>query len=100
MAKLLRSISGECSDGRPVNLSDGICRLINNVAARTVVGNWCGYRDEYMHELDEVVRLVGGFNLVDLYPSSWLVRQFSIAVRDGGTCTVSSRASCRNVKPC
>jgi cytochrome P450 len=90
VANLVRSISGECGGGgrRPVNLTDGICRMINDVAARTVVGNWCGYRDEYMRELDEVVRLVGGggFNLAYLYPSSRLVRRFSAAVRDARRC--------------
>jgi len=39
-----------------------------------------------MHELDEVVRLFGGFNLADLYPSSQLVRRFSAAARDARRC--------------
>jgi len=39
-----------------------------------------------MHELDEVLRLFGGFNLADLYPSSWLVRRFSAAARDARRC--------------
>jgi hypothetical protein len=60
--------------------------MINDVAARTVVGDRCQYRDEYMHELDEVVRLFGGFNLADLYPSSRLVRRFSAAARDARRC--------------
>jgi cytochrome P450 len=87
VANLLRSISRESADGQqPVNLSEGICRMINDVAARTVVGDRCQYRDEYMHELDEVVRLFGGFNLADLYPSSRLVRRFSAAARDARRC--------------
>jgi cytochrome P450 len=87
VANLLRSVSRESADGqRPVNLSDGICRMVNDVAARTVVGDRCKYRDEYMHELDEVVRLFGGFNLADLYPSSQLVRRFSAAARDARRC--------------
>ncbi|XP_002451317.2 ent-cassadiene C2-hydroxylase [Sorghum bicolor] len=88
VAHLLRSISGECGDdgGRPVNLSEGISRMVNDVAARTVVGNRCKYRDEYMHELDEVARLAGGFNLAELYPSSRLVRRFSAAARNARRC--------------
>ncbi|XP_066325744.1 dolabradiene monooxygenase-like [Miscanthus floridulus] len=83
VANLLRSISRESADGQqPVNLSEGICRMINDVAARTVVSDRCKYRDEYMHELDEMVRMFGGFNLADLYPSSRLVRRFSAAARD------------------
>jgi cytochrome P450 len=86
VAHLLRSISGECGDGRPVNLSEGISRMINDVAARTVVGSRCKYRDEYMHQLDQVARLAGGFNLAELYPSSRLVRRFSAAARNARRC--------------
>jgi cytochrome P450 len=86
VAHLLRSISAECGDGRPVNLSEGISRMTNDVSARTVVGNRCKYRDEYMHELDEVARLAGGFNLAELYPSSRLVRRFSAAARNARRC--------------
>ncbi|CAD6213543.1 unnamed protein product [Miscanthus lutarioriparius] len=87
VARLLRSISDESGGGQqPVNLTEGICRMINDVAARTVVGNRCEYRDEYIHELDEVVRLAGGFNLADLYPSSRLVRRFSAAAKDARRC--------------
>jgi cytochrome P450 len=87
VARLLRSISRESADGQqPVNLSEGICRMINDVAARTIVGDRCKYRDEYIHEVEQVVRLAGGFNLADLYPSSRLVRWFSTAARDARRC--------------
>ena len=87
VANLLRSVSDQCGGGPVVvNLTDGICRMINDVAARTVVGDRCQYRDEYMYELDEVVRLAAGFNLADLYPSSRLVRRFSAAARSARRC--------------
>ncbi|KXG38060.1 ent-isokaurene C2-hydroxylase [Sorghum bicolor] len=91
VARLLRSISDECGGGggghhQPVNLSQGICRMINDVVARTVIGDRCKYQDEYLRELDQVVRLNGGFNMADLYPSSRLVRRFSTAARDMARC--------------
>jgi len=86
VANLLHSISGECGGGRPFNVSDGICHTINDIAVRTVIGDRCRYQDEYLRDLDEVLRLIAGFNLADLYPSSPLVRRFSVAVRDIARC--------------
>ncbi|KAG2547607.1 hypothetical protein PVAP13_9KG573800 [Panicum virgatum] len=86
VANLLRSISGECGSGGPINVSEGICHAINDIAVRTAIGDRCRYQDEYLRELDEAVRLTGGFNLADLYPSSPLVRRFSAAARDMARC--------------
>jgi cytochrome P450 len=87
VANLLRSISGECGHGQTViNISEGICRTINDIAMRTFIGDRCRYQDEYLRELDESVRLTGGFNLADLYPSSPLVTRFSAAGRDMARC--------------
>ncbi|OEL35144.1 Ent-cassadiene C2-hydroxylase [Dichanthelium oligosanthes] len=87
VANLLRSISSYSGDGRrPVNLSEGICHAINDITVRTAIGDRCKHQDEYLHELDGAVRLTGGFNLADLYPSSPLVRRFSAAGRDMGRC--------------
>ncbi|KAK1692116.1 hypothetical protein QYE76_008813 [Lolium multiflorum] len=86
VARLLRSVSAECRDGRAVNLSEKICRMMNDVVVRAAVGGRCDRRDDFLHELDEAVRLTGGFNLADLYPSSRLVRRFSAAARDMGKC--------------
>ncbi|XP_066373026.1 dolabradiene monooxygenase-like [Miscanthus floridulus] len=91
VARLLRSISDQCGGhhtggGGGINLSDGICRMVNDVVVRTAIGDRCKHRDEFLHELDEAVRLTGGFSLADLYPSSRLVRRFSVAARDMGRC--------------
>jgi cytochrome P450 len=86
VARLVRFISGECGGGQPVNLSDEISRVVNDIVVRTVIGDRCKYRDEYLRELEEAVRLAGGLNLADLYPSSRLVRQFSAAARDMARC--------------
>jgi hypothetical protein len=60
--------------------------MVNDVVVRTAIGDRCKHRDEFLHELDEAVRLTGGFSLADLYPSSRLVRRFSVAARDMGRC--------------
>ncbi|KAM0829999.1 hypothetical protein ACQ4PT_066509 [Festuca glaucescens] len=86
VAWLRRSVSAECRDGRDVNLSEKICRMMNDVVVRAAIGGRCDHRDDFLHELDEAVRLTGGFNLADLYPSSRLVRRFSAAARDMGKC--------------
>uniref|UniRef100_A0ACD5V6N1 Uncharacterized protein n=1 Tax=Avena sativa TaxID=4498 RepID=A0ACD5V6N1_AVESA len=87
VARLLRSVAAECRDGRAaVNLSEKISGMMNDVVVRAAIGGRCDHRDEFLHELDEAVRLTGGFNLADLYPSSRLVRRFSAAARDMGRC--------------
>uniref|UniRef100_A0ACD5V901 Uncharacterized protein n=1 Tax=Avena sativa TaxID=4498 RepID=A0ACD5V901_AVESA len=86
VARLLRSVSAECRDGHAVNLSEKICRMVNDVVVRAAIGGRCDHSDEFLHELDEAVRLTGGFNLADLYPSSRLVRRFSAAARDMRKC--------------
>lgn len=91
VARLLRSISDQCGGGgrhaaAVVNLSEAICRMVNDVVVRTAIGDRCKHRDEFLRELDEAVRLTGGFSLADLYPSSRLVRWFSASARDMGRC--------------
>ncbi|WVZ59768.1 hypothetical protein U9M48_009867 [Paspalum notatum var. saurae] len=90
VARLLRSVSGECAGGggraADVDLGEAICRMVNDIVVRTAIGGRCRYRDEFLRWLDEGVHLAGGFNLADLYPSSRLVRRFSVAARDMGRC--------------
>nr|CAB3498495.1 unnamed protein product [Digitaria exilis] len=95
--RLVSSISGECAagGGRPVavvDLGDKICGAVNDVIVRMAIGGRCGrYRDDFLRELDEAVRLTGGFNLADLYPSSRLMRRFSAAARDMAKCQSNIR---------
>ncbi|CAM0903960.1 unnamed protein product [Alopecurus aequalis] len=86
VARLLRAVSAECRHGRAVNLSEKMCRMTNDSVVRAAIGGRCDHRDEFLHELDEAVRLTGGINLADLYPSSRLVRWLSVAARDMVRC--------------
>ncbi|VAI13237.1 unnamed protein product [Triticum turgidum subsp. durum] len=86
VARLLRAVSDGCRDGQAVNLSEKMCRMTNDSVVRAAIGGRCHHRDEFLHELDEAVRLTGGINLADLYPSSRLVRRLSVAARDMVRC--------------
>uniref|UniRef100_M8C393 Cytochrome P450 71D7 n=1 Tax=Aegilops tauschii TaxID=37682 RepID=M8C393_AEGTA len=86
VARLLHAVSDGCRGGRAVNLSEKMCRMITDSVVRAAIGERCDHRDEFLHELDEAVRLTGGINLADLYPSSRLVRRLSVAARDMVKC--------------
>ncbi|CAN6298629.1 unnamed protein product [Urochloa humidicola] len=87
VAHLLRSVvSSAGGGGGAVDLGEAVCRMVNDVVVRTVIGGRCRHRDEFLRELDEAVRLTGGFNLADLYPSSRLARRLSAAARDMERC--------------
>nr|CAB3498493.1 unnamed protein product [Digitaria exilis] len=96
VARLIRSVSGECGSGSGgggggggVDVGEAICRMVNDVVVSTAIGGRCERRDEFLRELDEAVRLTGGFNLADLYPSSRLARRISAAARDMARCQKS-----------
>uniref|UniRef100_A0A453A7E9 Cytochrome P450 71D11 n=1 Tax=Aegilops tauschii subsp. strangulata TaxID=200361 RepID=A0A453A7E9_AEGTS len=55
--------------------------LSNDVVTRAVFGGKFAQQGEYIRELQEVFRLLGGFCLVDLFPSSRLVRWLSSGER-------------------
>jgi cytochrome P450 len=75
-ASLVRSVAAASSSPAavPVNLSERIKVLMNDILMRCAVGDTCPMRKEYMAGLDEVLRLLAGFNLVDLFPGSRLAR--------------------------
>ncbi|EMS55499.1 hypothetical protein TRIUR3_30784 [Triticum urartu] len=51
--------------------------LSNDVVTRAVFGGKFSQQGEYLCELDKAFKLLGGFYLVDLFPSSRLVRWLS-----------------------
>jgi len=70
-ASLVRSVAASPA---LVNLSERIKVLMNDILMRCAVGDTCPMRSEYMAGLDEVLKLLAGFNLVDLFPGSRLAR--------------------------
>ncbi|XBI68696.1 hypothetical protein VPH35_047865 [Triticum aestivum] len=70
-ARLVLSVAGA---GRIVNVGDMLKVMMNDVVMRASVGDRCVQRDAYLEELDRVLDLMSGFNLIDLFPASRLVR--------------------------
>ncbi|KAM3228384.1 hypothetical protein ACQJBY_059810 [Aegilops geniculata] len=58
--------------GEPVNVSERIAVLITDSAVRAMIGDRFKRREEFLQTLEEGVKLATGFNLGDLFPSSWL----------------------------
>jgi hypothetical protein len=58
--------------GEPVNVSERIAVLITDSAVRAMIGDRFKKREEFLQILEEGVKLVSGFTLGDLFPSSWL----------------------------
>uniref|UniRef100_A0ACD5WRQ4 Uncharacterized protein n=1 Tax=Avena sativa TaxID=4498 RepID=A0ACD5WRQ4_AVESA len=82
VAHLVRHLTESSAMGRTVNLSHKMSELTNNIIARALFGAKCRQQGEYLRELDQVIKLVGGFSLVDLFPSSRIVRWFDVGERN------------------
>ena len=57
-----------------VNVSERVKVLTNDILMRCAVGDRCPMRDEYIPELEAALEVMAGFNLIDLFPASWLAR--------------------------
>uniref|UniRef100_A0ACD5V2C0 Uncharacterized protein n=1 Tax=Avena sativa TaxID=4498 RepID=A0ACD5V2C0_AVESA len=75
MGSLLRSITA--SAGATINVSQKVAALSNDVVARAVFGGKVSQQEDFIHASDQIMDLLGGFFLVDLFPSSRLVRWLS-----------------------
>ncbi|KAI4973350.1 hypothetical protein ZWY2020_029058 [Hordeum vulgare] len=75
VGSLLRSIITASAGGAAtVNVSEKVAMLSIDVVSRAVFGGKVAQREEYIRELGEAMELVTGFCLVDIFPSSRLVR--------------------------
>jgi cytochrome P450 len=84
VARLLESVAAAstASPTATVDVGERLARLTNNVIARAAFGGECRQQEAYLRELAVMSALVGGFSLVDLFPSSRLVRWLSSAAGD------------------
>lgn len=61
------------SSSSPVNITEELYSLANNVITRAVIGDRCKNQKRFLEVVEEVVELVTGFDLADLFPSlTWL----------------------------
>ncbi|XP_037467609.1 cytochrome P450 71AV8-like [Triticum dicoccoides] len=79
VGNLLHCITTAASTSATINLSDMVTKLTNHVVSRAVYGGKFTQRQqqEYLHELGKAIEVLGGFYLVDLFPSWRLVRWLS-----------------------
>ncbi|CAM0908246.1 unnamed protein product [Alopecurus aequalis] len=80
LGSLLRHITTLA--GATINFSEKMTALNNSIVSRAVFGGKFAKQGEYLCELDKAFKLVGGFCLVDLFPSSRLVRWLSTGERN------------------
>ncbi|CAM0957876.1 unnamed protein product [Alopecurus aequalis] len=71
VGRLVATIAGT-PRGEIVNVSQGLAVLITDSTIRAMIGDRFSRRDEFLEVLRGGVKLLSGFNLVDLFPSSWL----------------------------
>uniref|UniRef100_A0ACD5ZB98 Uncharacterized protein n=1 Tax=Avena sativa TaxID=4498 RepID=A0ACD5ZB98_AVESA len=81
VGSMLGRISISAAGTAAVNLSEMAMSLTNNVVSRAVFGGKFIQQEDYIRELDVVLTLLGGFCLVDLFPSSRLARLLSTGAR-------------------
>uniref|UniRef100_A0ACD5Z9A2 Uncharacterized protein n=1 Tax=Avena sativa TaxID=4498 RepID=A0ACD5Z9A2_AVESA len=72
VGRLVAAVTESASSGAPVNVSERIAVLITDSAVRAMIGDRFKKREEFLQILEEGVKLVSGFTLGDLFPSSWL----------------------------
>ncbi|XP_059664646.1 desmethyl-deoxy-podophyllotoxin synthase-like [Cornus florida] len=64
---LIDSISS--SPGIPINLSQKISSMTNDIIARAAIGKKCKDQDEFISVVEEVIKLSSGFDVHDIFPS-------------------------------
>ncbi|NP_001168470.1 Ent-isokaurene C2/C3-hydroxylase [Zea mays] len=78
VGRLLQSIAAARG---AVNVSAEVKALAPDLVARAMFGGNCAEKADFIRRYNEVSQLVSGFFLVDLFPSSRLVRWLSIGER-------------------
>jgi hypothetical protein len=69
------------SSGEPVNVSERISVIITDSMMRAMIGDRFKRTEEFMETLEVSIKLVSGFNLSDLFPSSRLASFISGTAR-------------------
>jgi cytochrome P450 len=81
VGRLVATIAASSASGEAVNVSERISVVIADSAVRAMIGDRFKRTEEFLQALAESVKLVAGFNLVDLFPSCWLASFISSTAR-------------------
>ncbi|XP_037418464.1 dolabradiene monooxygenase-like [Triticum dicoccoides] len=87
VASMLRDVAEAAAAARPMELRARLSALVTDITVRVVIGDQLKERDVYICWLDRSVKLASGFNLTDLWPSSWLASCLSRAGRRAKDCS-------------
>ncbi|KAL9383192.1 hypothetical protein Peur_023515 [Populus x canadensis] len=64
-------------EGSPINLSRMIFSLGNDIIVRTSIGKKCKNQEAFLPIVDELMEALGGFNMIDIFPSSKFIYMVS-----------------------
>ncbi|KAJ4753069.1 cytochrome P450 family 71 polypeptide [Rhynchospora pubera] len=78
LIKYVNSCTSHCQH---VNLSKRLISTMNDITTRAIIGSKCKKQDTFLRELDAAVKILAGFNLTDLFPSSRLAKLVSSAAK-------------------
>ncbi|KAD0020777.1 hypothetical protein E3N88_44903 [Mikania micrantha] len=67
----------DLGSGRPVNLSENIFKLIATVMSRAAFGRGIKDQKKFTELVKEILRLSGGFDIADIYPSKPFLERLS-----------------------
>ncbi|OEL23817.1 Premnaspirodiene oxygenase [Dichanthelium oligosanthes] len=73
VARLVAAVAAT-PPGVPMNVSERVAAVIADSAVRAMIGDRFERREEFLETVDAVNKMASGFNLGDLFPSSWLVK--------------------------
>ncbi|CAN6194053.1 unnamed protein product [Urochloa humidicola] len=80
-ARLVADIAAACPPGEPVNVTERVATLVVDSSLRAIMGERFGRREELLECITRAVKIISGFHLGDLFPSSRLVCAIDGTVR-------------------
>jgi hypothetical protein len=90
VGRLVAAVAESAASGEAVNVSERITALITDSTMRALIGDRFEKTEEFLETLDQSVKLVAGFNLSDLFPSSRLASFIS------GTARLAEETHCKS----
>ncbi|KAG0447270.1 hypothetical protein HPP92_028389 [Vanilla planifolia] len=102
VSTLIREISEKANSGVVVDFSSSLAEVSNNVMARAAIGGRCEDQSLFHSLLGTAVKLLSGFNLVDLFPSMPFIGRITGHQRRLDECRknldLMAEKSCRNTE--
>ncbi|XP_051192804.1 desmethyl-deoxy-podophyllotoxin synthase [Lolium perenne] len=81
VGRLVAAVAQSASSNEAINVSERITALITDSTKRALIGDRFDKTEEFLQMLEQTVKLVSGFNLSDLFPSSRLASFISGTAR-------------------